>query len=171
MNLSRRSLIINGAAATAALAATQVFHPRSVKAQTGVVNLYSSRHYNTDDALYETFTDLTGIRVNLLEGKADELLERLKIEGANSPADVFMTVDAGNLWRAEQANLFASISSDVLTENIPENLRHPEGFWFGFSKRARVIMYNKDTVDPSELSTYENLADDRWQGRILIRSS
>jgi len=171
MNLSRRSLMINGAAAAAALAATQVFRPRSAKAQTGVVNLYSSRHYNTDDALYETFTDLTGIRVNLLEGKADELLERLKIEGANSPADVFMTVDAGNLWRAEQANLFASISSDVLTENIPENLRHPEGFWFGFSKRARVIMYNKETVDPSELSTYEALADDRWRGRILIRSS
>ncbi|MEM9946274.1 MAG: Fe(3+) ABC transporter substrate-binding protein [Cyanobacteria bacterium P01_D01_bin.36] len=171
MTLSRRSLMINGGAAAAGLLATQVLRPRRAKAQTGVVNLYSSRHYNTDDALYETFTDLTGIRVNLLEGKADELLERLKLEGENSPADVFMTVDAGNLWRADQDNLFASVSSDVLTENIPENLRHPDGKWFGFSKRARVIMYNKDTVDPSELSTYEDLADERWQGRILIRSS
>lgn len=171
MKLSRRSLLINGAAATASLAATQVFRPRSAKAQTGVVNLYSSRHYNTDDALYETFTELTGIRVNLLEGKADGLLERLKIEGENSPADVFMTVDAGNLWQAEQANLFTSVPSDVLSVNIPENLRHPDDVWFGFSKRARVIMYNKDAVDPSELSTYEDLANDRWRGRILIRSS
>ena len=171
MKLSRRSLMINGAATAATLAATQVFRPRRVKAQTGVVNLYSSRHYNTDDALYETFTDLTGIRVNLLEGKADELLERLRAEGENSPADVFMTVDAGMLWRAEQEGIFSPVSSSVLTQNIPENLQHPDGLWFGFSKRARVIMYNKAEVEPSELSTYEGLADDRWRGRILIRSS
>ncbi|MGD1898834.1 MAG: Fe(3+) ABC transporter substrate-binding protein [Phormidesmis sp.] len=171
MKLSRRSLIVRGTAATAAFAATQIFRPRRAKAQTGEVNLYSSRHYNTDDALYETFTDLTGIRVNLLEGKADELLARLETEGANSPADVFMTVDAGMLWRADQAGIFAPITSTVLTNNIPEYLRHPEGKWFGFSKRARVIMYNKDTVDPSELSTYEALADPRWRGEILIRSS
>lgn len=171
MKLSRRSLIIRGTAATAAFAATQVFRPRSVRAQTGEVNLYSSRHYNTDDELYETFTDLTGIRVNLLEGKAEELLARIEAEGANSPADVFMTVDAGMLWRADQAGVFAPISSRVLTSRIPENLRHPEGKWFGFSKRARVIMYNKATVDPAELSTYEDLADPRWRGEILIRSS
>ncbi|MEL6553164.1 MAG: Fe(3+) ABC transporter substrate-binding protein [Cyanobacteria bacterium J06621_11] len=171
MKLSRRSLMINSAAAMATLAATQVFRPRNAKAQTGAVNLYSSRHYNTDDALYETFTDLTGIRVNLLEGKANELLERLKAEGENSPADVFMTVDAGMLWRAEQENLFAPVSSSILSDNIPENLRHPDGFWFGFSKRARVIMYNKAAVNPSELSTYEDLASDRWRGKILIRSS
>lgn len=171
MKLSRRSLIIRGTAATAAFAATQVFHPRTASAQTGEVNLYSSRHYNTDDALYETFTDLTGIRVNLLEGKAEELLVRLENEGANGPADVFMTVDAGMLWRAEQAGVFAPISSAVLTSSIPENLRHPEGKWFGFSKRARVIMYNKAAVDPAELSTYEALADPAWRGKILIRSS
>lgn len=171
MKLSRRSLMIRGTVATAAFAATQVFRPRIARAQTGEVNLYSSRHYNTDDALYETFTDLTGIRVNLLEGKADELLARLESEGANSPADVFMTVDAGMLWRAEQAGVFAPISSSVLTSSIPEYLRHPEGKWFGFSKRARVIMYNKDTVDPAELSTYEALTDPRWRGEILIRSS
>jgi iron(III) transport system substrate-binding protein len=163
--------MIRGAAATAGFAATRVFRPRSARAQTGEVNLYSSRHYNTDDELYETFTDLTGIQVNLLEGKADELLVRLENEGANSPADVFMTVDAGMLWRAEQAGVFVPISSVVLTNNIPENLRHPEGKWFGFSKRARVLMYNKAAIDPSDLSTYEALADPRWRGEILTRSS
>ena len=171
MKISRRSLIKYGATATAALAATRIFRPQSSIAQTGEVNLYSSRHYNTDDALYETFTNLTGIRVNLLEGKANELLERIKNEGANGPADVFMTVDAGMLWRADRAGVFAPITSTVLTEKIPSNLRHPEGKWFGFSKRARVIMYNKAAVDPSELSTYEALADSRWRGKILIRSS
>ena len=171
MKLSRRSLMVRGVAATAAFAATQVLRPNDAKAQTGEVNLYSSRHYNTDDELYETFTDLTGIRVNLLEGKADVLLERINNEGANSPADVFMTVDAGMLWRADQAGVFAPTSSAVLSQNIPENLRHPEGKWFGFSKRARVIMYNKDKVNPSELSTYEDLADPKWRNQILIRSS
>ncbi|NJM96434.1 MAG: Fe(3+) ABC transporter substrate-binding protein [Phormidesmis sp. RL_2_1] len=170
MKLSRRSLIIRGAAATAGLAATQVF-PRPSRAQTGEVNLYSSRHYNTDNELYETFTELTGIRVNLLEGKAEELLERLNAEGSNSPADVFMTVDAGMLWRADQAGIFAPVTSAVLNRNIPENLRHPDGKWFGFSKRARVIMYNKDAVEATDLSTYEDLADARWRGKILIRSS
>jgi len=163
--------MIRGTAATAAFAATQVFRPRRASAQTGEVNLYSSRHYNTDDELYETFTNLTGIRVNLLEGEADVLLERLKSEGANSPADVFMTVDAGMLWRAEQAGVFAPISSTTLTNRIPEHLRHPDGKWFGFSKRARVIMYNKAAVDPADLSTYEDLADPRWRGQILTRSS
>ncbi|MEL6902418.1 MAG: Fe(3+) ABC transporter substrate-binding protein [Cyanobacteria bacterium J06606_4] len=171
MKLSRRSLMVRGTAATAAFAATQIFRPRRANAQNDVVNLYSSRHYNTDDALYETFTELTGIQVNLLEGEADVLLERLINEGANSPADVFMTVDAGMLWRADQANIFAPISSSELNNRIPENLRHPDGKWFGFSKRARVIMYNKATVDPAELSTYEALADPKWQGEVLIRSS
>ncbi|MEL6159564.1 MAG: Fe(3+) ABC transporter substrate-binding protein [Cyanobacteria bacterium J06554_11] len=171
MKFSRRSLMVRGAAATAAFAATQVFRPRRASAQNDVVNLYSSRHYNTDDALYETFTELTGIQVNLLEGKADALLERLINEGANSPADVFMTVDAGMLWRADQADIFAPISSSELNSRIPENLRHPEGKWFGFSKRARVIMYNKAAVDPAELSTYEALAEPEWRGKVLIRSS
>ena len=179
MKFSRRSLLAYGGAATATFAATQIFRPRSAKAQTGaptgaqtgVVNLYSSRHYNTDDELYETFTDLTGIRVNLLEGKADELLERIKNEGANSPADVFMTVDAGRLWRAEEAGVFAPVRSTEINNNIPESLRHPEGKWFGFSKRARVMMYNKDKVNPDELSTYEALAEPKWRNQILIRSS
>ncbi|MEO1620917.1 MAG: Fe(3+) ABC transporter substrate-binding protein [Cyanobacteria bacterium J06632_3] len=171
MSLSRRKLITRAGMATAAFAATRVIKPRRVSAQTQEVNLYSSRHYNTDTALYEGFTDLTGIRVNLLEGKADELLARIQAEGDNSPADVFMTVDAGRLWRAEQAGIFASVNSSTLNSNIPENLRHPDGKWFGFSKRARVIMYNKDEVEPSDLSTYEDLASSKWRGKVLIRSS
>ncbi|MEM9220708.1 MAG: Fe(3+) ABC transporter substrate-binding protein [Cyanobacteria bacterium P01_F01_bin.150] len=178
MKLSRRSLVSSGAAAFAGLTASQILKPRASSAQTQIaqsggdfINLYSSRHYNTDDELYNNFQRITGIQVNLLEGKADELLERIKIEGSSSPADVFMTVDAGRLWAADQAGVFAPVSSETLKEKIPASLRHPNGHWFGFSKRARVIMYNKSTVDPSELSTYEDLASPKWRGRILIRSS
>ncbi|MGD1930663.1 MAG: Fe(3+) ABC transporter substrate-binding protein [Leptolyngbyaceae cyanobacterium] len=168
--LTRRSFLVAGGA-TVALTATQLQRPRLSWAQTGEINLYSSRHYNTDDALYEGFTEETGIRVNLIEGSADELLERILSEGSNSPADVFMTVDAGRLWRAADAGLFTPVSSAILAERIPENLRDAEGLWFGFSKRARVIMYNRDRVNPSDLSTYEALTDPQWGGRILIRTS
>lgn len=136
-----------------------------------IVNIYSSRHYDTDTALYEDFTAETGIEVNLIEGDADELIERIKSEGANSPADVFITVDAGRLWRAEQDGILQTSSSQVLEERIPANLRHPEGYWYGLTKRARVIVYNTDTVDPTELSTYEALAEPQWAGRVCIRSS
>jgi iron(III) transport system substrate-binding protein len=135
------------------------------------VNLYSSRHYDTDVALYDTFTEQTGIAVNLIEGDADQLLERIKAEGGNSPADVLITVDAGRLWRADQAGLLQSVSSPVLEDAIPAELRHPEGNWFGFSQRLRGIVYAKDRVDPSEITSYEDLADAKWQGRICIRSS
>jgi iron(III) transport system substrate-binding protein len=137
----------------------------------GVVNLYSSRHYDTDDAIYDSFTAATGIRVNLIEAESDQLIERIKSEGRNSPADVLMTVDAGRLWTAEQEGLFQSVSSTVLEESIPENLRHPDGLWFGLTKRARVIFYHKDRVRPTELSTYEDLANPKWRGRLLVRSS
>lgn len=135
------------------------------------INLYSSRHYNTDQALYDEFTEQTGIEVNLIEGGADELIERIKSEGENSPADVLCTVDAGRLWRADQEGLFAPTSSEILEESVPENLRHPDGHWFGFSKRARVIMYHTDRVNPDDISTYEELADPQWEGKVLIRSS
>ena len=140
-------------------------------ADRGQVNIYSSRHYNTDDQLYDGFTEQTGISVNLIEGKADELIERIKSEGANSPADILITVDAGRLWRAAEAGIFAPVESEVLESEIPDNLQDPNNLWFGFSKRARVIMYNKDRVDPSQLSTYEDLADPQWQGRFIVRSS
>ncbi|MGF1458438.1 MAG: Fe(3+) ABC transporter substrate-binding protein [Leptolyngbyaceae cyanobacterium] len=167
---TRRSFLVAGGA-TIALTAAQLNRPRRAIAQTEEINLYSSRHYNTDDALYEGFTEQTGIRVNLIEGNADELLERILNEGDNSPADIFMTVDAGRLWRAAQADIFAPVTSSILTERIPANLRDPDGLWFGFSKRARVIMYNRDRVNPAELSAYEALAEPKWNGRVLIRSS
>lgn len=136
-----------------------------------VVNVYSARHYATDEELYSEFTEQTGIEVNVIEANADELIERIRSEGANSPADVIVTVDAGRLWRADQAGLLAPVESSVLEEAIPENLRHPEGKWFGLTQRVRAIFYDRDSVDPSELSTYEDLADDKWEDRICIRSS
>ena len=137
----------------------------------GEVNVYSARHYDADVALFETFTEQTGITVNLIEGDADELIERVRSEGENSPADLLITTDAGRLWRAEDAGLLANIESEALANAVPENLRQPEGQWFGLTKRARVFVYNTETVDPAELSTYENLAEPEWQGRVCIRSS
>lgn len=136
-----------------------------------IVNVYSARHYDSDVEIFEAFTEKTGIEVNIIEAGADELIERIKSEGANSPADVIITVDAGRLWRADQAGLLAPVDSDVLEAAIPESLRHPEGKWFGLTKRVRAIVYNREAVDPEELSTYEDLAGDEWQGRVCIRSS
>ena len=171
MSKYSRRFFLRASAATAVVAASQLGKIKPVLSQSKEINLYSSRHYNTDEELYELFTEQTGIQVNLIEGNADELIERIKSEGVNSPADVLITVDAGRLWRAQQAGLFAPVSSQVLTEKIPANLRHPDNLWFGFTKRARAIVYNKDTVDPSELSTYEDLADPKWKNRLVIRSS
>ncbi len=136
-----------------------------------VLNLYSSRHYQTDEALYQNFTEETGIKINRIEGKGDALIERIKSEGANSPADVLLTVDAGRLWRAEQAGLFQPVSSKRLEEVVPANLRHPEGLWFGFSTRARLIYYARDRVEGGAITRYEDLADPKWQGKVCIRSS
>lgn len=136
-----------------------------------VVNVYSARHYDTDVALFDAFTERTGIEVELIEAGADELIERIRSEGRNSPADVIITVDAGRLWRAEQAGLLAPIDSEVLEEAIPENLRHPEGRWFGLAQRVRGIVYAEGVVDPSEITSYDDLADERWRDRICIRSS
>ncbi len=137
----------------------------------GEINLYSSRHYNTDNRLYEDFEKQTGVKVNLVEGKGEQLLERIISEGENSQADIFLTADAGNLWKAQQAGVFMPVNSQVLTKQIPDYFRDPNNEWFGFSKRLRVIMYNKDKVDPSQLSTYEDLASPKWQDKIAIRSS
>ena len=166
-----RRLFLGTATVTLALAGSQLTKMQPGQTQTKEINIYSSRHYNTDDELYDGFTRQTGIKVNIIEGKDDELIERIKSEGANSPADILITVDAGRLWRAEQAGLFAPVVSQTLTAKIPANLRHPNNLWFGFTKRARVIMYNKDLVNPSELSTYEDLADSKWRGKLVIRSS
>lgn len=134
------------------------------------VNIYSSRHYDTDDGLYRKFTEATGIKVNRIEGEADELMARIKAEGANSPADILLTVDAGRIWKAKTEGLFQPISSATLTERIPEHLRDPEGQWFGLSERARIIFYAKDRVaEPPQ--TYEALADPAYKGKVCIRSS
>lgn len=139
-------------------------------AQERVVNIYSSRHYQTDEALYSGFTKQTGIKVNRIEAGEDALIERLRNEGARSPADVLITVDAGRLWRAEELGLFQPVRSQVLESRIPPSFREPSGQWFGFSLRARVIAYNKDKVRPEELRRYEDLADPRWKERICVRS-
>ncbi len=135
------------------------------------VNLYSARKEALIKPLLDRFTEETGIEVNLVTGKADALLQRLQNEGANSPADILLTVDAGNLHRAKEADLTQSFSSEVVEEAVPATYRDPNGHWTGLSLRARPIMYVKGEVDPSELSTYEALADPVWKGRICIRSS
>ena len=137
----------------------------------GEVNVYSSRHYKYDDQLFADFTEATGIKVNLIEGNGDELMKRMETEGANSPADVFVTVDAGMLWRAEQKGLFQPTQSAVLDERIPENLRHPDGLWFGFSKRARVIVVDPSRMNPAFVQRYEDLTKPELKGQICIRSS
>ncbi len=135
------------------------------------VNLYSARKENLIKPLLEKFTDETGVKVNLVTNGADALLKRLKSEGLNSPADVLITTDAGRLHRAKEAGVIRPVESDVLNETVPANLRDPESYWFGLSLRARPIFYVKGKVDPSELSTYEALNDEKWEGRLCIRSS
>ncbi|MGF1550982.1 MAG: Fe(3+) ABC transporter substrate-binding protein [Paracoccaceae bacterium] len=136
----------------------------------GELNLYSSRHYDTDERLYSDFEEQTGITINRIEASADELIARLEAEGENSPADVLLTVDAGRMWRADQAGLLQPVSSEVLDTRIPEYLRHPDGHWFSFSQRARIIFYDKDRVE-NPPQTYEALADDQYEGMVCTRSS
>lgn len=167
--ISRRLFLETGIATTA-VTISQLTKVKPAQAAEEI-NLYSSRHYDTDARLYEDFTRQTGIKVNVLKGNADELIARIQSEGRNSPADLLLTVDAARLWRAEAAGIFAPISSPILEQNIPSYLRHQDGLWFSLTKRARVIMYNKDRVSKDELSTYEDLASPRWKGRIAVRSS
>lgn len=137
------------------------------------VNVYTSRHYDSDDALYEEFTQETGIKVNIISGKGSALLQRLKAEGKNSPADIFFTVDAGNLWKVQKEGLFQSIQSEKVLAEVPENLRGPNDEWTAIAKRARVIFYNPENISDElvENFNYEDLADQKWNKRIVIRSS
>jgi iron(III) transport system substrate-binding protein len=136
----------------------------------GELNLYSSRHYDTDEKLYTDFEAATGITINRIEGKDNEILERMKAEGANSPADVLISVDAGRIWAAQQDGLFQPVTSEILNSRIPANLRDPQGNWYGFSMRARVIFYDKAKVtEPPK--TYAALADPKYKGMICTRSS
>jgi iron(III) transport system substrate-binding protein len=140
----------------------------SAQAAEQVLNIYSARHYQTDEALYNDFTKQTGIRINRLDGKEDELLERLKNEGANSPADILITVDAARLEMADQAGLFRPIQSKLLESRIPANLRTPN--WVAFSTRARVIVYNRAAVKAEWVQTYEDLANPRLKNQVCMRS-
>ena len=137
------------------------------------VNIYTSRHYDSDDALYAEFTRVTGINVNIISGSGNALMERLKAEGENSPADIFFTVDAGNLWRVQKEGFFKPIESDKIKGIVPKNLRGPNDEWVAIAKRARVIFYNPDSTSPKEMEnlSYEDLADPKWKGEIAIRSS
>jgi len=135
------------------------------------VNIYSARQENLIKPILDRFTDATGIAVNLITGGADTLITRMAREGANSPADLLLTVDVGRLHRAKQQHLLSPVSSTVLDSLIPAQYRDSEGYWYAMSLRSRVIVYSQDRVDPSELSTYEALADSKWRGRICIRSS
>ena len=135
------------------------------------INIYTHRHYDSDKILFKKFTDVTGIEVNVIKGSADQLIQRLQSEGKNSPADILLTVDAGRLVRAKDMGLLEPVSSKILTKNIPEMMRDTENHWFGLSVRARVIAYAKDRIKENELSTYEDLADPKWRGKIVVRSS
>ncbi|MCP3033539.1 Fe(3+) ABC transporter substrate-binding protein [Halobacillus sp. A1] len=137
----------------------------------GEINLYTGRHYDTDQELYDQFTEETGIEVNVIEGKDDELIARMEREGKASEADLLITADAGRLHRAKSDDLLQEVDSEVLNENIPENLRDEENEWFGLTKRARVIVYNEETVNPDDIQSYSDLTKDEWEDKVLIRSS
>jgi iron(III) transport system substrate-binding protein len=142
-----------------------------VKPTGQVLNLYTARHYDADLQLYKAFEAATGIRIRRLEMGADALIERIKAEGDASPADVILTSDAGALWRAEHAGLFQPVTSAVLDQRIPAALKDAKGQWFGFSRRARVIAYDRATVRPEEVATYEAAASPRFKGKLCVRSS
>ncbi|MFL4472138.1 extracellular solute-binding protein [Tateyamaria armeniaca] len=163
--MSRPSLFLTTALTTAAV----TLGPIAASAE-GELNLYSSRHYDTDERLYSDFTDATGITINRIEGNGDELIARMQAEGANSPADVLLTVDTSRLERAKSEGVLQSVDSDVLEARIPAYLQDSENQWFGFSQRARIIFYDKTEVtNPPQ--TYEALADPAYQGMVCHRSS
>lgn len=143
-------------------------------AQENVLNLYSARHYQTDEQLYSNFTKQTGIKINRIEADDNALLERLKNEGKNSPADVILLVDAARLWRAQIDGLFQPVKSKVLDSRIPTNLRGKDdgkgAEWYGFSTRGRIIVYNRSTVKPEDVASYESLADPKNKGKVCTRS-
>jgi len=158
--------------ATAALLAATVFLGVTAvnAAEEPVLNLYSARHYQTDEALYDNFTKATGIKINRIEAGDDQLLERIRSEGAQSPADILLIVDAARLWSAQEQGLFQPVQSRILDERIPASMRDPDGAWYGFSNRARIIVYNKATVNPADVASYEALAYPKNRGQVCTRS-
>ena len=143
----------------------------AVAEDAGLVNVYSARKEALIKPMLDRFTAETGITVNLITGKADALLKRLEVEGSASPADLFVTVDAGRLHRAKQADVLQVSNSTNLSQRVPDNLKDAEGYWYGMTQRARTVFYVKGKVQPSELTRYEDLADPKWKGRLCVRSS
>ena len=141
------------------------------KEESNEVNLYSQRHYSVDELQYKNFTEKTGIKVNVVKANADELIERLKNEGENSPADLFVTVDAGKLYNARESGVLQKIPSEAINKNIREDILDADSYWAPITYRSRIIVYSNDRVSESELSTYEDLANSKWKNRILVRSS
>ena len=135
------------------------------------VNVYTHRHYKADQELFAKFEKETGIKVNVVNAKADELMQKMTVEGAQSPADVLITVDAGRLVRAKNKGLLQTANSDFITNTVPAHLRDVDNNWFALTKRARVIAYNPEKVKKEDLSTYEALTDSKWKNKILVRSS
>ena len=136
-----------------------------------VVNIYSQRHYDVDQKQYDNFEKLTGIKVNVIKSNADELIQRMQNEGDNSPADLFITVDVGKLWQASNMGLLQKYKDQSLTDGITESLLDKNGFWIPVTYRSRILVHSNERVQKAELSTYEDLANDKWQGRLLVRSS
>jgi iron(III) transport system substrate-binding protein len=163
-----RGFVVTAVLAVAALAVG--FSGGPAPAAGPEVVVYSARHYGQEPA-FEAFTKKTGIEIKILNGSSGEVFERLKAEGDRTPADVLLTIDAGNLWNAARAGLLAKVDSPELVANVPAHLRDPDNRWFGLTVRARTIMYNVNKVKPTELSTYEALGDPKWKGRICLRTS
>ncbi len=163
-HIARKILLSSLVASTFALSFSQAIAAEEI-------NIYSARKEALIKPLLDKFTEISGVKIQLVTGKDDALLEKLKLEGENTPADLLFTADAGRLHRAKAMGLTQAITSDILNENIPANLRDRDNQWVGLTYRARPIMYAKDRVDPAELSSYEDLADPKWKGKICIRSS
>ena len=166
--MRHRSILRGGAGLLAVLAAVMGLRPATAAEE---VNIYNARHYGTDQQLWEGFTAKTGIAVNVIDGSHDALIQRMLSEGRNSPADLFITVDAGRLAFAVGKDLLQPTKSATLEETVPAHLREPDGRWFGLAMRARVLVYAKDRLQPAQLSTYEALADPAFKGKVLVRSS
>ena len=146
-------------------------NPEETVIENQFITLYTHRHYDSDKLIFENFENITGIKVNVVKASADELIQKMEIEGEQSPADLLITVDAGRLVRAKNKALLQAVNSDILTKIIPSHLRDSENHWFGLTKRARVIVYDTNKVSSDELSSYEELTASKWKNKILIRSS
>lgn len=164
-------LVLSGCTVQTEPVQTEPVQTEAVDTENKVVNIYTDRHYDSDDSLYAKFTEETGITVNVVKGKSDELIERLKTEAGDTEADLIILADVARLQRSKQLDLIQPFESESIKTNVPERYRDNDNYWTALTKRARVLVYSKDRVDPSELSSYQALADSKWKGRLLTRTS